>query len=95
MKINQPPINSQSKLPIRENTGKAAELNKEDPAINAEKEGVTLSVSHRNDVTSVADEAEKPAVGVKQLLEQLLSSPEDTASLHSGLTPDKVLQLIR
>lgn len=97
MKINQSPVNTQPKTSVQENTSKAGLLTDEktEKIQNIEEGGVTLTVSQRNIVGASDDStAEEPVGGIKALLEKLMANPENTATVHSGLSPDKVLQLL-
>lgn len=95
MKINQSTVNTQPKMPVRENTEKAGVASDAQIDEKSDESAVKLNVSQRN-VVDVSDESvsEKPAGGIKALLEKLIANPESTATAHSGLAAEKVLQLL-
>ncbi|MCL2081066.1 MAG: hypothetical protein FWH16_03085 [Oscillospiraceae bacterium] len=98
MRINQTAVNPQQKLPVNEAAERADEAargNSVNGASDAEENGVTLTVSQRNAVeVDNGAEAERPAGGIRLLLDSLMANPEDTAGLHAGLSPERVLQLL-
>lgn len=96
MKINQSAVNTQPKIPVRENTEKAGVSSGDKAEDKVGESGVMLDVSQRNVVEVSDDEGmpEKPVGGIKQLLDKLMAAPENTATLHAGLSPEKVLQLL-
>lgn len=97
MKINQSAVNTQPKMPVRENTDKADVSSGVKSDEKTDESAVKLNVSQRNVVEVSSDDEgipEKPAGGVKALLDKLMANPESTATAHSGLSPEKVLQLL-
>lgn len=95
MKINQSTVNTQPKMPVRENTERTGISSDAQIDEKSDESGVQLNVSQRN-VVDVSDEnvSEKPAGGIKALLEKLIANPESTAAAHSAISAEKVLQLL-